>query len=467
MGSRPAFSFLASVIGLASLLAWSGRAAVGDDPPIAEDDLAKVRQVQEGARQLGDWDTQYRVIEDATDRIFQQQGWTSEADQYARGLMREVGRISPWNAQERQRVFMDGLQSRYELTEDQKTILQSEMQREAMQVAMKHFKSTLPVAVEIIQTRAKQQPFTAEQVQRWSKALRPLMDDSIGSVDRVVAQLDKTLTEAQRAKLRADVDALRKRHQDVTKLMEKWQAGQWTPLDWGLHNDPLHAAAVAQALAADAEKTRLAEEARQRLEEEGRISRDESAWDAYVKRFCDQYQCTDAQRTQADAILKGSQKEARDYLNARGKDIEGLRAQLAGNGKSAEERQRLATELERLQAPVQEVFNRMKARLEGQVLTTEQKTKFGSPPPPQSPAAVPPPPKPAPPPQQPPPAPPEKPKAAPPVATTQPAPGPAPPPPKTEPAPPAEGSKSDAAPAAPPAPPSPSPPPAPSTAPAT
>lgn len=394
MGPNRSFRFLILFLVIALGLLPAALAAARIEPPVPEDDLAKVRQVQEGARQLGDWDTQYRVIEDATDHIFQQQGWTSESDQYARGLMREVGRISPWNTQERQQVFMDGLQSRYTLTQDQRTTLQNDIQREAMTVAMKHFKTTLPVAVEIIQTRAKQQPFTAEQVQRWSRALRPLMDESIGSVDRVVGQLEKTMTEEQRAKLRADVDALRKRHQDVSKLMEKWQAGQWTPLDWGLQNDPVHATAVAQALAAEAEKTRLVEEARRRTEEEGRVARDESTWEAYVKRFCDQYQCTDAQRTQADAILKSSRKEALDYLSARSKDIEGLRSQLAGNGKPAEEQQRLNAELERLQAPVQEVFNRMKSRLEAQVLTTEQRAKFGPPSPPKPVVAAPPPSKP-------------------------------------------------------------------------
>ena len=225
----------------------AARPAVAQEPKPSNPspDLKAMQQIQEDAQKLGDWDNQYRVIEDATDNIFQQQGWTSESDVWSRSVFRNVGRVSPWKPQERQKIFLDELQQRYKLTLDQRTALDGDIQREAMGVAMKHFKETLPVAMEILKTRAANQPFTAEQVQRWSKTIKPVMDDSMTAVERVVGKLDKTMTEEQRAALQGDLKAFRKRHQDMQKMVYKWQAGNWNPTDWVLQNDPIHAGAVA------------------------------------------------------------------------------------------------------------------------------------------------------------------------------------------------------------------------------
>lgn len=366
--------------------------ALGALPALAQDipeaspkQMKQVKQLQDDAQKLGAWDTQYLLIEEAVDNIFQQHGWNSEADVFARDLARDVGRISPWKPRERINAFLDGLQVRYSLTHDQRTSLDGDIQREAMIATIKHLKDTLPVAMEIVRTRAKQEPFTAEQVQRWSRRWKPLMDDSLRTVERVTDQLKKTMTEEQRKTLESDMKALLKRHHDMEKMVEKWQAGNWNPADWGLQNDPIHAGAMAEYLALEAEKNERVEAAKDKKGlDEDKIATDESGWDRYVRQFCNKYECTDAQRTTANAILKNCKKEAIDYRNAH-RDLIEKHERLSKTAETEALRNQHATALQTELEPIAKGFERLKARLHGQVLTTKQRRMFAS----QTPAKTP------------------------------------------------------------------------------
>ncbi|MBN2559806.1 MAG: hypothetical protein JXQ75_02610 [Phycisphaerae bacterium] len=352
-----------------------------EQPKVSPGQIKQMKQLEDHAGGLGSWDRQYLAIEDAVDNVFQQQGWNSEPDQYARSLMRDVGRISPWKPQERTKAFMDGVQVRYGLTHDQRTSFEKDIHRESIRVAVKHLGTTLPIAIEAIQTRSSNQPFTAEQVQRWSQKLSPLMDESLQTVERVVGRLEKTMTQEQREILEADMKALRKRHSDMEKMVEKWQAGNWDPRDWGLQNDPIHAGAMADILALEEEKDARVEAAQLKdtLDEE-QIATDESTWDKYVRWFCDKYECTDAQRTQAAGILKGSKTEAITFRNARS-DLIDKCERLSQSAETEALRNYYAQQLDKELAPIAEVFGRLKARLHEQVLTTEQRAKFATRPP--------------------------------------------------------------------------------------
>ncbi len=367
------------------LAGWASADEPADAPPKASaKQIKQLGQLEETAEKLGSWENQYQFLEDATDNIFRQQGWDSEADQYARNLVRDVGRISPFKPHERSKVFMDNLQVRYGLTHDQRTLVYNNMQQETIKVTMKHLKSSLPIALEIIRTRTSQEPFSAEQVQRWSRVMKPLMDDSLSSLQSVVERLGKTMTREQRARLDVDMKALLRRHHDVEKMVAEWQAGNWNPTHWGLQNDPVHAGAMADYLAAEAEKNARVEEARLKKGlDEDKIATDESTWDLYVRRFCSKYECTDAQRTQADSILKSSKKVAFNHRNARRLLIEKYE-RVSKTAESAEERAVGATLLKGQLARIGLIFERMKNRLHLQVLTTEQRMKFAAQPPAKS-----------------------------------------------------------------------------------
>jgi hypothetical protein len=424
--------FAAAVVG-AVVVSLTGR-LVAQEPPSAED-IEKVRQVQKDAETIGSWDQQYMTIEQATDNVFQQQGWTSDSDQYARSLMRDIGRIPPWEPQKRQEAFMGALQGRYGLSDDQRTSLNGEIQREAMMVTAKNFRDILPVAMEVVKTRASGEAFTAEQVQRWSKALKPLMADSLASMQRVTDNMKKGLGPEQRSLLEADVDALTKRHRDVEKMIVRWEAGQWSPADWGLQDDPIHYAAAAEHAARNAEKDFLVQQAVDGKQpvNEAAAATDESEWDRYVRQFCDKYDCTPAQRAAAQGILKGCKQEAISFRNARREQIAQIEKLLQA-ADTPDKRKAHQDELQRQLAPITDIFNRMKSRLYEQVLTTDQRKKF-----PPEPAAQPQPAKPAPPPA-----------ATPAAAAAQPAAQPAQPPPQQQ-APTSQPAAAPPAPARPPA----------------
>ncbi len=351
-----------------------------DKRPASEEELRKTEQVMlEEAKRIGPWEHQLPIIEDATDNIFRQQGWDAPEDAWARQVMTEVSRIPPWQPVERQEAFLNSVQSRWNLSHDQRSQLNSSVQRESMTLAFKHFKDIAPVAMEVMRTRANGEPFTPEQVQQWAAKLRPVMDDGAQMVQRVTQQLERTMTEEQRKLLQADVGAFMRRNNDMQRMVQKWQAGKWDPTDWGLQNDPVHAPVMHQYAARDAERNALVDRAQANKPlDEKRIAVNESEWDRYVKWFCDTYDCDDMQRTQAEAILKNSKSEAINLRSARRAEIEKLE-KLVASPTNPQTKASHQADLDRYLAPINEVFERMKKRLHEEVLTTQQRARFTPP----------------------------------------------------------------------------------------
>lgn len=81
-----------SVAALSAVAAFSSIAAA-QAVKLPDDQAKQVEEAMEVAKQIGPWENQIPLIEDAADNIFQQQGWNSPEDQFARTVMRDVGRI--------------------------------------------------------------------------------------------------------------------------------------------------------------------------------------------------------------------------------------------------------------------------------------------------------------------------------------------------------------------------------------
>ena len=91
------------VLALALLSARPIVTNADDKNPAPRGDIsATQKEIEKQAKGMGPWDQHQPVIEDATDQVFEQQGWTSEPDRYARELIREVDRLPPWQQHERQ-----------------------------------------------------------------------------------------------------------------------------------------------------------------------------------------------------------------------------------------------------------------------------------------------------------------------------------------------------------------------------
>ncbi len=334
---------------------------------------SQIQELQEHAKDMGPWETEASLLRDVHVNIFEKSGWTGESDQFALDLMHQVTQIAPWNAAQREDVFLSGLQNRLDLTHDQRGLIGREMRLESMKVTMKHIKDLLPVALEIAQTRARQEPFTAEQVQKWSQKFKPLMDDAMASVQKVAAKLDKTMTAEQREVLDKDMKALLKRHADVEAMVENWKAGNWNPTEWGLDNDPIHANAMFEHRMRQAEKDGLVNLALTKKKPDIAVTaKDKSAWRLYVQWFCNFYACDDMQRTTADGILKKIDTRATTLLQVRAKSI-AKAEQLLDAAQTDAQRKVQVDALARLQRPIEDLFKELCARLEANVLTSQQR----------------------------------------------------------------------------------------------
>ncbi|MBX3394057.1 MAG: hypothetical protein KF841_01690 [Phycisphaerae bacterium] len=341
-----------------------------DSPPA--DALRQISELQEKTKNIS-WDQEAQFLHQAHANIFKANGWTSEPDQFALDLLHQITNVTPWNPKQREELFLNGVQTRLGLTADQRQLIADQMRQESMQFGMKHFRTMFPIVMEAIQTRLEQKPYTPEQVQKWSRDLRPVMDDAIATLQRTTSKLENTMTDQQRQRLRADMDALLKRHKDVEKMVERWQSGQWNPTDWGLDNDPIHAAAVNEWRAKEANRNALAAAAMASTGQEPKFDgSNESEWRKYVQWFIAHYKCDERQQSQAESILKSCEKEAADYIRSRGKDIEKAES-MRTSAESPEKRKMAEDEVVRLRRPIAEMFERLKKRLDSQVLTSEQR----------------------------------------------------------------------------------------------
>jgi hypothetical protein len=340
-----------------------------------EDSMRQAQELMDATKQIGPWDSQFRIIEEATDNVFAQQAWNSEPDQFVRQLMRDVGRIPPWQPMERNEAALIGLQQRWNLTHDQKNELGRDLNREMMAFTFRHIKDAMPVVMEAVQTRVANEPFTAEQIQQWTQRLRPIMDDGMTTLQRVSRRLEKSMTPQQRELLMIDLDAFERRQRDMKKMMAAWEEGRWNPSEWGLQDDPIHAAAMVEYRTQQAVKDELVRRARPLLPsfDERNVATQESEWERYVKWFCQRYECDDPQRTQANSILQSSRVDAVRYRSSKEDDIAKLEAAIARNESPAKLNQ-YQDDLNRLLEPITEIFDRLKKRLYEQVLTSAQRS---------------------------------------------------------------------------------------------
>lgn len=330
------------------------------------------QDIEKQVKAMGPWDEHQQVVSEATDNVFRQQGWTSEPDLFARDVLRDVERIPPWEYQRREETFMNRLQVRYALTEDQKAQVSRGMRRESLKVMIKHFRTMAPMAMEMMRVRKNNEPFTPEMVQRWSESLDPVMADAKEALLRVAKKLEVSMTPEQRARLKSDLKATLKRHNDVVKMVDQWKQGKWTPESWGLQDDPAHRRQM-EAVARARTDREVEDETRgaQRPSTEWATSTNESTWKKYVRLFCIRHHCDENQTEKSYAILRDVERKARNHRAARKNDIARLEAAIERSEKG-ERRTRLHADLERTLGPIREGFNELCKRLDG-ILTTRQR----------------------------------------------------------------------------------------------
>ncbi len=370
------------MLGAMSVAAATGTARAqspGDAMPTRQEQSKQFDDLLKQAQQMGPWDRQSQLNEEAVGLVFQRQGWSSEPDQFALGMLREVDRVPPWQMQQRQDVFLRSMQSRYNLTEAQKTLLNGKLQYEGMRLTFKYFKDATPIAMEAMKARADGKPFTPEQVARWSRTMQPMLDDGRQSIERVAGTLSETMTPEQRRLMDTDLKAFQKRHEDVVKMVGKWEQGQWDPRDWGLDHDPAHAALVASKQAEQAQMAAL-----QQMPGLERAARpdDESSWERYVREFGAARGFDAVQTKSARAILKEQVSRAKNFRAAHSAQLATLQRDLAAASDPAKKAE-IQKDMDGELAPIGDLFKELCNRLE-ELLTAEQRERAG----PRAPAAA-------------------------------------------------------------------------------
>jgi len=367
------------------IILWLGAIAQVSGDAVPPDDITDPGfppALLEQAKSLGPWEDNADLERAAMSSMFENNGWNSEPDHFALDLVTRVNRIPPWQQQDRMEAFLGGIQERLDLNPDQRRQLSRNMQLESMRIGLNHLTEVLPVATEAIQTRAAGQPYSAEQVARWSKVLRPLAEEAREATERVARDLSRTMSTAQRDKLRGDLNALLRRHKDITTQMRDWEDGRWTPDAWGLQNDPIQNGAQldpskrpppggAQVAGVSAED---------RADPGDPLSQDlsrrfESEWERYVREYGQRHDFTDAQRASARGILQDMLNRARRWKQANETRLAELRHS-SHSGGLPEERARLSADLKKINEPLDRMFEELKGRLRG-LLTSEQRSRTG------------------------------------------------------------------------------------------
>jgi hypothetical protein len=121
-------------------------------------------------------------------------------------------------------------------------------------------------------------------------------------LDRSAAEFARSLRPEQRKRFDRDVAATRRRVDQRMAMMRQWQKGTWRPQDWGLGNDPIHAAVIQDAAEPRNRKTAPAPAPAQG---------DPDEWTAYVTNFIVRYGLDDNQQVTAHSILDELRHRAR------------------------------------------------------------------------------------------------------------------------------------------------------------
>jgi len=277
-------------------------AGKADEPLTRQEWLSNLHELIRDAQQLGPWQQNRELIVQATRNIWRQKGWTSEPDRFAQQVIERISNFPPGQIDARFEAFYDVMTERYNLDAEQRQALSAIAMRDVWAVSLRHARKLLPIAREVIATRADGEPFTAEQVARWCKIVEPLADDMRRQLDRSAGEFARNLRPDQRERFDRDLVATRRRLDQRVTMVRQWKKGTWRAEDWGLQNDPIHAAVIKDAAEAETAKTKPVPVPAQAGADE---------WTTYVTNFILRYRLDDDQQVTAWSILEEVRDRAR------------------------------------------------------------------------------------------------------------------------------------------------------------
>ena len=347
--------------------------------------FAAVRDMHTQARKLGKWEDQYAVISGATNLMFERNGWNNNTDMFAKELSLEVSRIPPWDNRGRFDKFIQTMGKRYRLDEKQEKRLRSLMAWESMSFFMKHAPHMIEQGREVLETRGRAEPFTPEQVARWSKNGRPMLLDWQERLSSISESMLPHLRPDQVKTIRQDLQSWDGRVSELSDKMKHWEQGEWSPEDWGLDADPIHAQARAGSRPdrPAPQQPPLAAGKAPPKPQDGKpdplfqVAQNETEWERYVRQFIGRYKLDNSQSTTALSILDQLRDRAVQMREGRADTLARLDELILGT-KDAGRKAGYVKDRADVLSPIRTLFDELKSRLDN-LLTDAQRKGGGAP----------------------------------------------------------------------------------------
>lgn len=346
---------------------WAIEAGVPPSEQQASAALKHISEIGAEMRRLGDWKPQADLIDAYMDKLWASQGWTSDADVFAKNVMREVSRTPPWQFQQRMEKLTGMVGDRYQLDAAQRARFESTLYRETFGMFFRHADLIVSQTREIVSARVMKRAFTPVDIARWTRESEHLLSDALSTIDRIGESMQRDMTDAQREIMRKDNESFRRRMEFVMEQRRSWANGEWTPGDWGLEHDPIQTGGKPERSQRDA---RLPPIPATRIADIGRIPdpmskpakparpENESTWARFVRLFVAKHGLDAGQRTAIYSILAELESRAGQYRQGHHEQLTAIpTADRATSG---------------AYAPIRDMFEELKARAEALMTNTQR-----------------------------------------------------------------------------------------------
>ncbi len=263
-------------------------------------------------KQLGEWSEQSELIDTTAKDLWEANNWNDESDLFARDTLTEVGKIPPWNIDGRISKLTERVAERYDFEQGVQMRLKQSIYGSMVGLMMENASLILDQTKEIVGTRVRGEPFTAEQVAEWTRQTEDMMGSFQERTDKLLEEFSHEVDDAHRPIFERDMESFQQRRTYMKEARQRWANGEWSPSEWGLQHDPLHNKAAQAGQKSANQPTSAPAQPPPRW-----VSYDPSTWEAYMLDFIARFKLDLRQQATARSILDELTARAYAYLHAR------------------------------------------------------------------------------------------------------------------------------------------------------
>ncbi len=251
---------------------------------------------------------------------------------------------------------------RYELTEDQHRQIERQMV-DRWQTFLRDNRAELqPLVNEYFEARLSVEPPTKSRMQAWAQRALRLGERIRGHVEAGNREIRERLDPLQRVKFDSESLAMKASLDGLHDRLGQWARGDFDVADvWD--QPPSYKARVS-----DGGNDELSPPAAKPDQTELELDR----WDVYVANFIATHGLDEGQQRAATSILREVKDRARAHRDRYRRDIEEMEVAIASG--RAEDQAKVEAQLERLYAPIDELFAELRERLHRIPTETQRRT---------------------------------------------------------------------------------------------